>query len=153
MRHVPPLILMIDDNLADIDLTREGLREVDMQIELVSVRDGIEALSYLRRQGQYATCRRPDLIFLDLNMPRMDGRESLSMLKSQDDTRDIPVVVFSTSESPFDIQESYRNYAAAFVTKPVTIEEFVEKLRAVCSLWLTGTAALSLRQSKGMNTL
>lgn len=150
MRHVSPLILMIDDNIADVELTREALREVDFQIELSSVRDGLEALAFLRRQGSYSAERRPDLIFLDLNMPRMDGRETLRLLKSQSDVCDIPIIVFSTSESAFDVQECYRNHAAAFVTKPVVIEELVDKLSAIATLWLTGTAAQSLRQAKGL---
>jgi CheY-like chemotaxis protein len=145
-----PLILMIDDNSADIELTREAMADVDLPVRLESVRDGFEALTYLRRQGSYSDRRRPELIFLDLNMPRMDGRETLSMLKSEEDIADIPVIVFSTSESPFDIRESYRNHAAAYVTKPVTIEEFIEKLQAITTLWLKGTAAAAARQNRGM---
>lgn len=150
MQRLQPLILMIDDNIADIELTREALREIDFRVELESVRDGFDALAYLRRQGQYINSRRPNLIFMDLNMPRMDGREALLMLKAQDDICDIPVIVFSTSESPFDVRESYRNHAAAFVTKPVTIEELIEKLRAVYTLWLSGPAMQSLQQLTGM---
>jgi CheY-like chemotaxis protein len=145
-----PLVLIIDDNSADIELTREALMEVDVPLQLESVRDGFEALAYLRRQGSYSDRRRPEIIFLDLNMPRMDGRETLAMLKGEEDITDIPVVVFSTSESPFDIRESYRKHAAAYVTKPVTIEEFIEKLQAIATLWLKGTAAAAARQNRGM---
>lgn len=144
-----PLILMIDDNAADIELTREALREVNMPVDLDSVRDGLEALAYLRRQGGYADRRRPDLLFLDLNMPRMDGRETLTMLKAQEETRDIPVVVLTTSESEHDVLESYRNYAAAFLTKPVTIDELIGKLRVVCHMWLNGVASLPRRLAQG----
>lgn len=141
----PPLILMVDDNRADVELTREALLELPVPPEFDSVPDGVAALEYLRGCDDLNGKRRPDLILLDLNMPRMDGRQTLNALKSDETLCDIPVVVLTTSESERDVLECYRKHAAAFLTKPITVDELIEKMEAVCNLWLSGVAALPRR--------
>lgn len=145
----PPLVLMVDDNVCDVELTREAFTEMPVPVRFDSVRDGYEALAYLRHEGPHATSERPDLILLDLNMPRMNGRETLAALKGDPHLADIPVVVLTTSESEHDVLDCYRKHAAAFVTKPVTVDELIEKLRAVCRMWLDGgVAALPRRRTR-----
>ncbi|EKV26016.1 Two-component system response regulator [Caenispirillum salinarum AK4] len=142
---LPPLILMVDDNRADVELTHEALLELPVVPEFQSVSDGLAALEYLHQRGAHAGARRPDLILLDLNMPRMDGRATLEALKADEALCDIPVVVLTTSESERDVLDCYRKHCAAFLTKPVTVEELIGKLEAVCQLWLSGVAALPRR--------
>lgn len=141
----PLLILMVDDNSADVELTHEALKELPTPPAFESVPDGLAALDYLNGRGAYAGRPRPDLILLDINMPRMDGRQTLDALKESDALRDIPVVMLTTSESERDVLECYRKHCAAFLTKPVTVEELIEKLQAVCRLWLSGISALPNR--------
>lgn len=141
-----PKILMVDDNSADVELTREALAELPMTPEFDSVPDGLAALDYLRQTGEGTGRRRPDLILLDLNMPRMDGRQTLEALKNDEALCDIPVVILTTSESERDVLDCYRKHCAAFLTKPVTVEELIEKMEAVCHLWLSGVAALPNRR-------
>lgn len=137
MAQKPVDILLVDDNPADVDLTREALRDARMLNRMYVARDGVEALAFLRREGEHAGAPRPDLILLDLNMPRMDGRELLGHIKADPELKRIPVVVLSTSEAETDILKTYDLHANCFVTKPVELEQFVDVARSIEGFWLT----------------
>lgn len=133
----PIEILLVEDNAADVRLTIEALREGKVRNHLNVVRDGAEAMEYLRRQGGFAGSRRPDLILLDLNLPRMDGREVLAAIKSDADLKAIPVVVLTTSSAEVDVLRSYALHANCYITKPVDLEQFVQVVRSIDEFWLT----------------
>lgn len=132
----PVDILLVEDDPGDVMLTREALKNGKAYDSLNVVKDGIEALAYLRREGEYADAIRPDLILLDLNMPRMDGRETLAAIKADDDLKGIPVIVLTTSAADQDVVKSYDLRASCFVTKPVDLAQFTEVVRAIKSFWL-----------------
>ena len=138
----PIEILLVEDNPADILLTEEAFEEAHFPHRLYIARDGVEALSFLRRQGPHAGVPMPDVILLDLNMPRMSGLEVLDVLKADDALRNIPVVVLTTSRAESDIWRSYNLHANAYIPKPVTISEFVDVIHSFGSFWFT-TVALS----------
>jgi len=129
-------ILLVEDSAGDVSLTREALRDAKVHNELHVVGDGIEALAYLRGEGQYAGAATPDLVLLDLNLPRKDGREVLEEMKADDHLKRIPVVVLTTSSSESDIYESYQLHANAFVTKPVAYTDFLAAVRQLEGFWL-----------------
>jgi CheY-like chemotaxis protein len=129
-------ILLVDDNPPDVDLTMEALQSGKLHNRISVVGDGIEALAFLRREGQYAHAPRPQLILLDLNMPRMDGRETLAELKKDPDLRSIPVVVLTTSKSEEDIARSYALQCSCYIAKPVDLPRFMEVVRAIEDFWL-----------------
>lgn len=133
----PIEILLVEDNAADVRLTREALREGKVRNTLTVARDGVEALEILRRQGAHADATRPDLILLDLNLPRMDGREVLAVIKDDEDLKRIPVVVLTTSSAELDILKSYELHANCYITKPVELDKFVEVVRTIDDFWLT----------------
>ena len=137
MAQKPVDILLVDDNPADVDLTREALRDARMLNRMYVASDGVEALAFLRREGQHAGAPRPDLILLDLNMPRMDGRELLGHIKADPELKRIPVVVLTTSEAETDILKTYDLHANCFVTKPVELDQFVEVAKSIEGFWLT----------------
>ncbi len=129
-------ILLVEDEAADAHLVKAALAENHILADLHHVLDGREALEYLRRQGpRYATARRPNLILLDLNMPRMDGRECLVALKSDPDLADIPVVVLTTSAVERDVLASYKLGAAGFITKPLDALQFIAAIRELGEYW------------------
>jgi two-component system, chemotaxis family, response regulator Rcp1 len=130
-------ILLVEDNPGDIRLTREALKEGKVRNNLASVTDGIEALAYLRNEGQFSDAVRPDIILLDLNMPRMDGRETLKEIKNDPDLKRIPVVILTTSKDEADILKSYNLHANCFITKPVDLEQFIEVVKSVEDFWMT----------------
>ena len=132
----PIEILLVEDNLGDIRLTREILGDCDVSHHLTVARDGEEALACLRREGRYAGSPRPDLILLDLNLPRKDGRELLAEVKTDLDLRRIPVIVLTTSSAERDIIESYELQANCYLTKPVQLDEFVLLVDSIKSFWL-----------------
>jgi len=132
----PIEILLVEDSPSDADLTIETLNDAKVLNNLHVVEDGVEALTYLRRLGDYIDAPRPDLILLDLNLPKKNGREVLSEIKSDPDLRSIPVVVLTTSESDEDILKSYQLHANCYVTKPVGLEEFIHLIRLIESFWL-----------------
>ena len=133
----PVDILLVDDSAADVDLTREALRDARMLNRMFVAKDGVEALAFLRRQGDHKEAPRPDLILLDLNMPRMNGREVLAAIKSDPDLRRIPVVILTTSQAETDIMATYDGHANCFITKPVELEQFVEVARSIEGFWLS----------------
>jgi two-component system, chemotaxis family, response regulator Rcp1 len=129
-------ILLVEDNPGDIRLTREALKEAKFRNKVQVVGDGVEALAYLRQQGEYSGAMRPHLIMLDLNLPRMDGREVLAAIKKDADLRRIPVVVLSSSEAETDIARAYELHANAYVTKPVDIDHFLQVVKAIEEFWV-----------------
>ena len=123
--HSPIEILLVEDNPGDVRLTREALRDGKVRNNLNVVDDGVKALEFLRRQGGFGKAPRPDLILLDLNLPRMSGREVLTEIKSDPELRSIPVVVLTTSQAEQDIVKAYELNANCYVTKPVDLDQFI----------------------------
>ena len=133
----PIEILLVEDNPGDVRLTVEVLKEGKMLNRLSVVQDGVEALALLRREGQYANAVQPDLIMLDLNLPKKDGREVLAEIKADEKLRVIPVVVLTTSQAEQDILKSYNLHANCYITKPVDLEQFIMVLKLIEDFWLT----------------
>lgn len=129
-------ILLVEDNPGDARLTQEALREGKIRNNLYHTRDGVEALAFLKREGEYAKAPTPDLVLLDLNMPRKDGREVLAEIKVDPRLRFIPVVVLTTSEAENDIVRSYELHANCYITKPVDLEKFTAIVRMIENFWL-----------------
>lgn len=129
-------ILLVEDSPADVDLTREALDDAKVRNTLHVVSDGVAALEFLRREGEYAEAPRPDLILLDLNLPKKDGREVLADVKADPSLRRIPVVVLTTSEAEQDILRSYDLHANCYVTKPVDLEQFIGVIKSIEKFWL-----------------
>jgi two-component system, chemotaxis family, response regulator Rcp1 len=129
-------ILLVEDNPGDVRLTREALKEAKFRNTLQVVGDGVEALAYLRQQGQYSGAVRPHLIMLDLNLPRMDGRELLAAIKKDADLVRIPVVVLSSSQAESDIARAYELHANCYVTKPVDIDHFLQVVKSIEEFWV-----------------
>jgi len=130
-------ILLVEDNSGDARLTLEALKETALYNKLQHVVDGVEALAYLRREGRHAHAARPDLILLDLNLPRKDGREVLAEIKADQELRRIPVVVLTTSQSEEDISKAYDLNANCYVAKPVDLDHFIKVVRIIEEFWLT----------------
>jgi CheY-like chemotaxis protein len=130
-------ILMVEDNEGDARLAREALRDGRIRNALHHVWDGEEALAFLRRRGEYADAPRPDLILLDLDLPRMDGGEVLSAIKEDDEFKRIPVVILTTSSADADILRSYNRHANCYITKPINMVEFLKVVTAIQDFWLT----------------
>lgn len=133
---VPIEILLIEDNPADVRLTREALKDARVWNQVHVAPDGVEALAFLRREGKYEQAARPDVILLDLNLPRKDGRAVLEEIKRDEALKHIPVVVLTTSQAEQDILASYRLRANAFVTKPVDLEQFLKVVHSIEHFWL-----------------
>ena len=129
-------ILLVEDNPGDVRLTHEALKEGHVLNNVNVISDGVEALAFLRREGRHAGAPRPDLILLDLNLPKMSGREVLAQIKADEDLRRIPVVVLTTSQAEEDILKSYNLHANSFVTKPVGLEQFIAVVRQIEDYWL-----------------
>lgn len=130
-------ILLIEDNPGDVRLTIEALKESKIINNLQVVEDGIEALSYLKKEGIYKDKPRPDLIILDLNLPKKDGREVLAEIKSNDIFKQIPIVILTTSEAEEDIIKSYELHANCYITKPVNMEQFIKVVKSVSNFWFS----------------
>lgn len=130
-------ILLVEDNPGDVRLTKELLRESKVLNELHVVTDGAEALAFLRREGRHSQAARPDLILLDLNLPRRDGREVLADIKRDPSLRRIPVVILTTSRAEEDVVRTYDLHANCYITKPVDLHEFVKVVRSIEDFWLT----------------
>jgi len=133
----PIEILLVEDNPGDVRLTTEALAEAKVRNRLAVAGDGVEALRYLRREAPFEDAPRPDIILLDLNMPRMDGREVLEEIKADPTLAAIPVVILTTSAAEEDILRSYQLHASCYITKPVDLEQFLKVVRSVEDFWLT----------------
>ncbi|MBX3081983.1 MAG: response regulator [Anaerolineae bacterium] len=128
-------ILLVEDNPGDIRLTQEALKTSKLQVELSVARDGVEVLAFLRQEGKFADVSKPDLILLDLNLPRKSGLEVLAEIKDDDDLKNIPVVILTTSESEEDILRSYNLHANCYVTKPVDMHQFLKIVQQIEIFW------------------
>jgi two-component system response regulator len=133
----PIEILLVEDNPGDVDLTREALEIGKLNNILHVVDDGEEAMAFLRREGQYAKTSRPDLVLLDLNLPRKNGREVLAEIKSDENLKRIPVVILTTSKAEEDILKTYNLHANCYVTKPIDLDQFIKVVHAIEEFWLT----------------
>lgn len=133
----PIEILLVEDNPGDARLTREALKDSKMNNNLSVVEDGVEAIEFLRRIGQYADAPRPDIILLDLNLPRKDGREVLQEIKADNDLKRIPVVVLTTSDDERDILSTYDLHANCYITKPVNLNRFIEIVKSIEGFWFS----------------
>ncbi len=130
-------ILLVEDNPGDVRLTKEALLEGKVLNRIFVAEDGLEALEFLHRRGKFASVPRPDIILLDLNMPRMDGREFLARVKNDPDLRSIPVVILTTSEADQDVFRSYDMHASCYISKPVDMEQFMKVVKMIKQFWFT----------------
>ena len=130
-------LLLVEDSPGDVRLTQEALREGKVRNNLHVVADGVEALAFLRRAGRYGAAPRPDVVLLDLNLPRKDGREVLGEIKADGDLRRIPVVILTTSQDERDIRRAYELHANCYITKPVDLDRFIAVIRSIETFWLT----------------
>jgi chemotaxis family two-component system response regulator Rcp1 len=133
----PVEILLVEDNPGDVRLTKEALKEGKVYNNLHWAKDGVEALEFLQRRGKHAKAPRPDIILLDLNLPKKDGREVLSVIKRDDALKQIPVVVLTTSKAEEDVLKSYELHANCYVTKPVDLEKFIHVVQSIDRFWLS----------------
>jgi chemotaxis family two-component system response regulator Rcp1 len=133
----PVVILLVEDNDGDVRLTREALAEGRVANQMIVARDGVEALAMLRREGEHAGTKRPDLILLDLNLPRKDGRAVLAEIKEDSLLKRIPVVVLTTSKAEEDILRTYNLHANCYITKPVDFDKFVSVVKTIDEFWLS----------------
>lgn len=134
---MPIEVLLVEDSPGDVRLTREVFRDANGDINLHVASDGVEAMAFLRREGLYTEALRPDLILLDLNLPRMDGREVLARIKEDADLKLIPTVILTTSAAEADIKRSYELQANCYLSKPVELAEFESLVRSINDFWLT----------------
>jgi len=137
VRGEPIEILLVEDSPDDADLTIDALRDGRVRNRIAHVEDGVEAMAFLRRQGKYADAPRPDLILLDLNLPRKSGREVLAEIKQDPDLRRIPVVVMTTSDDEKDILLAYNLYVNCYITKPVDLGQFLGVVKSIEHFWFT----------------
>jgi two-component system, chemotaxis family, response regulator Rcp1 len=137
-------VLLVEDSPGDVRLTREAFRDADGSVNLHVATDGVDAMAFLRQEGVYVHAPRPDLILLDLNLPRMDGRQVLAHIKGDDSLKTIPTVILTTSDADADITNSYQLQANCYLTKPVQLDEFESLVKSIDHFWLT-KAKLPLR--------
>lgn len=133
----PIEILLVEDNPGDARLAQEALRDAKVRNNLHWVQDGVETMAFLRQEGQYSEVPRPDLILLDLNLPKKDGREVLTEIKSDESLRRIPVVILTVSADEQDILDTYDNHANCYITKPLDLGQFMEVVKSIEEFWLT----------------
>ena len=136
-RDSPIHVLLVEDSPGDVRLTQEAFREADPAVHLHIANDGVEAMAFLRRTGSQVDAPRPDLILLDLNLPRMDGREVLAHIKEDDDLKTIPTIILTTSEAEVDIVKSYQLQANCYLNKPVQLDAFESLVKSINDFWLT----------------
>ncbi|MGH8726167.1 MAG: response regulator [Burkholderiales bacterium] len=136
-KNGPIEILLVEDNPGDVRLTREALKEGKVYSNLHTVKDGVEAMDFLHHRGKYQDVPRPDIILLDLNLPKKDGREVLQEIKTDDRFKRIPVVVLTTSKAEEDVLRTYNLHANCYVTKPVDLEKFMVVVKTIDVFWLT----------------
>ena len=140
-------LLLVEDNPGDVRLTEEAFRRVNDGVRLHVAADGVEAMSFLRREGDYAGKPRPVLILLDLNLPKLDGREVLSLIKTDEQLQTIPVLVLTLSDAPADVRNSYQAQANCYLKKPLSLEEFQDLIVSLNRFWLTNVKLM--RQPRG----
>ena len=133
----PIQCLLVEDSPTDVELTREALYDAKIANELHHVEDGEQAMAYLRREPPYANQPRPDVVILDLNLPRKDGREVLHEIKQDEDLRSIPVIVLTTSAAGDDVKHAYSNYVNAYIQKPINFDQFTQTVRSFEQFWLS----------------
>jgi chemotaxis family two-component system response regulator Rcp1 len=134
---MPKTILLVEDSVGDVRLTLEAFEDADTSIQLQVVPDGVVAMAYLRREGVYATAARPELILLDLNLPRMGGREVLAQIKADDSLKTIPTIILTTSDAPEDVQDCYKLQANSYLCKPVGFDLFENLVKSINNFWMT----------------
>ena len=139
-------VLLVEDSPGDVRLTQEAFREANGSVRLHVASDGVEAMAFLRQEGVHSNAPRPEFILLDLNLPRMDGREVLARIKADASFRTIPVVILTTSDADADVLKSYELNANAYLRKPVTLEAFESLVKSINDFWLT-KVVLPLRQA------
>jgi two-component system, chemotaxis family, response regulator Rcp1 len=137
MQYRPVELLLVEDSAPDVRLTKEALREAKVQNRLWVVEDGVEALEFLRKQGRFTEVPLPDIILLDLNLPRKDGRQVLREIKADETLKHIPVVVLTTSKNEADVLQSYQLHANCYITKPVDFTRFMEVVKSIENFWLS----------------
>jgi CheY-like chemotaxis protein len=130
-------VLLVEDNPGDVRLTREAFKDAKVHLEIHVVNDGVEAIEFLNRRGEYADSPRPDLILLDLNLPRKDGRDVLAEVKADTSLKSIPVVILTTSASDVDIESSYLLHANCYISKPVDLDGFLTVVRSIDNFWFS----------------
>jgi chemotaxis family two-component system response regulator Rcp1 len=137
-KHAEPVIILLaEDNPADFHLTAEAIKETKIRNQLFHVNDGVEVLEFLRKKGKYADVPRPDVILMDLNMPRKDGRRTLKEIKEDPELKGIPVVILTVSDAEEDIIRSYDLHANCYVTKPMDLDEFAKVVKGIENFWFT----------------
>jgi chemotaxis family two-component system response regulator Rcp1 len=136
-RDSPIHVLLVEDSPGDVRLTQEAFRDADPAVHLHIATDGVEAMAFLRRKGSQTAAPRPDLILLDLNLPRMDGREVLAHIKEDEDLKTIPTIILTTSEAEADIVKSYQLQANCYLNKPVQLDAFESLVKSINDFWLT----------------
>jgi two-component system, chemotaxis family, response regulator Rcp1 len=144
---MPLNVLLVEDNPGDVRLTLETFRDANKSVRLHLAANGVEAMTFLRREGPNALAPRPVLILLDLNLPKMDGREVLAEVKGDVDLKTIPIVILTTSDSESDITRSYQLQANCYLTKPVRLEEFENLVKSVNDFWLTKVKLMNVASS------
>jgi CheY-like chemotaxis protein len=142
----PVEVLLVEDSPGDVRLTQEALRDSNRPIHLHVACDGVEAMAFLRQEGAHVRAARPDLILLDLNLPRMDGREVLAQIKADDGLRTIPTIILTTSEAEEDIANSYQLNANCYLSKPVQLDAFERLVKSINDFWLTQVKLPPTRQ-------
>ena len=133
----PIELLLVEDSPGDVRLTQEVFRRANSAVKLRVTSDGVEAMAFLRHEGAYVDAPRPDLILLDLNLPKMDGREVLAEIKADQDLKTIPIVILTTSDAAEDVMESYQLQANCYLCKPVKLDEFESLVKSINEFWLT----------------
>ena len=136
-KGTPIQVLLVEDNPGDVRLTREAFKDAKVHLEIHVVNDGVEALDFLNQRGEYADSPRPDLILLDLNLPRKDGRDVLAEVKADVSLKSIPVVILTTSASDVDIESSYLLHANCYIAKPVDLDGFLTVVRSIDNFWFS----------------
>ncbi|MGD0567253.1 MAG: response regulator [Candidatus Sulfotelmatobacter sp.] len=142
---MPPQVLVVEDNPGDVWLMKEAFKDVNPLIRLQVAPDGHDAMAFLRREETYANATRPDLILLDLNLPKMGGRELLAQIKLDDDLKTIPTIVVTSSEADADVITSYRLHANSYVAKPMHFPAFHRLIKSINDFWLTGVKSMPSR--------
>jgi chemotaxis family two-component system response regulator Rcp1 len=145
---MPIEVLLVEDSPGDVRLTREAFRDANSTIHLHVAADGVEAMAFLRREGNHANAPRPDLILLDLNLPKMDGREVLAHIKDDEGLKTIPTVILTTSDSEVDIAKSYQLQANCYLVKPVQLDNFENLVKSINDFWLTKAKLPPQRQTQ-----